>query len=180
MSAATIPLRITVEEFLLRPERTDGYTEELVEGIVYVSPNAKPIHTNAAARVFKALLALEAQGFVVLGETACRLSEESLPNTDVCVFRKEDWTAAFESNQYPTHSPALVVEVHSPANRGHLNKKAGLYLEGGAEQVWIIYPQTRRIRVLSQEDEGDREVREGETVLFHGLAIFVSDLFLVA
>jgi hypothetical protein len=38
MSTATIPGRLTVDEFLSGPEREDGLQEELIEGDVLLSP----------------------------------------------------------------------------------------------------------------------------------------------
>ena len=174
MSTATLPHSVTVEEFLLRPLRTDGFQEELIEGEIYLSPNTKPIHSDIAARLFRRLLPLEQKGFTVLGQVACRLSDVSLPNTDVCVFRKEIWETAVATNEYPRQSPALVIEVHSPTNR-KLQRKAALYLEGDAEQVWIVYPKEQKVLVLDQE--GTREARTGESIEFSGLVISVSEIF---
>jgi hypothetical protein len=50
-----------------------------------------------------------------------------------------------------------------------------LYLEHGAEKVWIIYPKSRRVVVMTPDDI--REVREGETVDFEGITIPVSEIF---
>jgi Uma2 family endonuclease len=72
-------------------------------------------------------------------------------------------------------SPALAVELASPNQSRKLLKKAFLYLEHGAEQVWIAYPHKRIIQVLTSDDS--REAREGETVEFHGVVIPVSEIF---
>ena len=166
--------RCTVAEFLERPAREDGFCEELIEGEIYVSPNAKPLHNETVRRLERLLQPLEGSGFIVLGEVACRLSEKSLPNTDVAVIQEAIWSAALQNNEFIRQSPALVVEVHSPNNR-QLQHKAALYLEGGAEQVWIVYPNARRVRVLMQED--DYDVRSGETLEFAGLRIACDALF---
>jgi hypothetical protein len=50
-----------------------------------------------------------------------------------------------------------------------------LYLEYGAEQVWIAYPHNRVVQVWTADSS--REAREGETVEFHGMVIPVSEIF---
>lgn len=42
-------------------------------------------------------------------------------------------------------APELCVEVASPSNsRKELNEKVAAYLAAGAEEVWILYPQSKR------------------------------------
>jgi Uma2 family endonuclease len=174
MSTAVQPHGMTVEEFLERPERWDGNHEELIEGEIYVSPNNKPRHSEVVRRIERRLLPLEQQGFVVLGEVACRVTDSSLPNTDAAVVSREHWEAGGWDN-FLRESPALVVEVASPNQMRKLLTKAALYLEHGAEQVWIAYPQKRVVQVLTVD--GSREAREGETVEFHSIIIPVSEIF---
>jgi hypothetical protein len=84
---------MSVEEFLQRPELWDGNHEELIEGEIYVSPNAKPRHNVVVDRVQERLQPLKKQGFVVLGEVACQVNDSSLPNTDVAVIHQDRWEA---------------------------------------------------------------------------------------
>jgi Uma2 family endonuclease len=174
MSTAVQPHPMSVEEFLERPERWDGNHEELIEGEIYVSPNNKPRHNEVVRRIERQLLPLEQQGFIVLGEVACRVTDSSLPNTDAAVVSRERWEAT-GWDAFLRESPALVVEVASPNQTRKLLKKAALYLEFGAEQVWIAYPHKRVVQVLTSD--GNHEAREGETVEFHGVVIAVSEIF---
>lgn len=154
MSAALVNVpEITVEEFLRRPERTDGMQEELIDGEIVVSPNAKPVHNYVASRIFVALLPLEERGtYYVMGEVACRLTNKSLPNTDACVYLADVYDRAMDVDEYPVVSPVLAVEVASPSNR-RMHTKADLYLAGGAGQVWLVYPQSRTVTVLRPLEE---------------------------
>ena len=173
MSKASVSARLTVDEFLERSERWDGNHEELIEGEVYVSPNDKKGHNDLIERIREYLRPLRDRGFTVQGEIACRLTSDSLPNTDVAVILSERWNAV-DSNDYLREAPALAVEVASPGNR-QLQRKAALYLEHGAGQVWIVYPKTRRVRVLTPEDDFD--ARNSETIEFQGIYINLADLF---
>jgi len=45
-----------------------------------------------------------------------------------------------------TRSPELCIEVVSPSNsRKEMREKMAGYLEAGATEVWIVYPQSKRI-----------------------------------
>ena len=56
----------------------------------------------------------------------------------------------------------LSIEVASRSNTGEeLETKTQLYLEHGAEEVWILYPKTRTL-VVSNRNRVDR-ILEGET-----------------
>jgi len=47
-----------------------------------------------------------------------------------------------------TRAPELCVEVVSPSNsRKALREKVAAYLEAGAAEVWIVFPQSKRIEV---------------------------------
>ena len=173
MSTAAIPTLLTVEEFLERPERWDGNYEELIEGEIYVSPNVKKRHNDVVDRMMECFRPLRDRGYVVLGEVACRVTSRSLPNTDVAVIRRERWDAV-KDDDFIRESPCLVVEVASPGNR-QLRRKACLYLEHGAEQVWVVYPKTRTVLVMTPDS--DREARSGESMEFQGLSVAVDAIF---
>src|SRR4051812_22673772 len=174
MSTAVQPHPITVEEFLDRPVRWDGNHEELIEGEIYLSPNNKPRHNLIVDMIQERLQPLKNQGFVVLGEVACRVTDSSLPNTDVAVIRRDRLDVNGLDN-FLRESPALAVEVASPKQTRKLLLKAALYLEHGAEQVWIVYPDKRGVQFLTADCS--RECRENETVEFHGIVIPVAEIF---
>ena len=68
----------------------------------------------------------------------------------------------------------MVIEVRSPSNR-QLGRKASLYLEHGAEAVWIVYPKRRTVVIYDQD--GVREIRQNEQAIFRGVAVEVAALF---
>lgn len=52
---------------------------------------------------------------------------------------------------YPK-SPELCIEVVSPSNSvKELNEKRAAYLAAGAHEVWIVYPQSKRIEFYTSE-----------------------------
>lgn len=164
---------VTVEEFLARPDREDGQREELIEGEIVLSPEPKPLHAQIVGRLRDALAPLKQQGFVIEGPFGCQLPD-SLPGPDLGVMRAERWQEAVRNDAYPEGSPDLVIEVQSPSNR-QLGRRASLYLEQGAEAVWIVYPKRRTIVVYDQD--GVREARQNEQLDFHGVTVEVSAIF---
>ncbi len=51
-----------------------------------------------------------------------------------------------------TRAPELCVEVASPSNsRKELNEKVTAYLEAGAEEVWLLYPQSKRCELYGRQ-----------------------------
>jgi Uma2 family endonuclease len=172
MSAASQP--ITLDDFLARPEREDGLREELIEGEIVLSPGPKPLHAQIIRKLREALMPLEAQGYVVAGDFSVMLTPQSMPWPDLGVVNQEAWDDAIRRDSYTTGSPALVIEVRSPSNR-RLGQKATLYLENGAEAVWIVNPKRRTVVVY--DNEGVREARENEQVAFRGVIIEVDRIF---
>jgi len=166
-----------LEEFIARPPRDDDQREELIEGELIVSPGAKVSHADVVRRLHQRLVTLEEEGFVISNDFSCILRPHSMPVPDLAVVARKRWDEAARADAWLEGAPELVIEVSSPSNR-KLFRKATLYLEYGAEQVWLIYPKTRTVTICTTE--GTAEARLGESVAFHGVTVRVSDIFTVA
>ncbi len=171
--SAILQQSISLEEFLSRPDRIDGRREELIEGELVLSPEPKPSHAEIIHRLHTALAPLENVGFVIRGGFSLTLSPDSAPGPHLAAIRTERWEKAIHSDAYPEGSPELVIEVRSPSNR-QLGRKASLYLEHGAEAVWID-PKPRTVVIYDQD--GVREIRENEQATFRGVTVEVAALF---
>jgi Uma2 family endonuclease len=172
---ATTTTLLTVDEYLKLPPREDDLRDELIEGEIVLSPSAKPLHARVVRRITKLIEPVEALGYEIGTDFGCRLGEHSLPGPDIGVVQAERWNNIPE-DEYLIGSPELVVEIFSPSNRkALLAQKAGLYLQHGAEAVWIVYPKRRTVMV--HDAEGEFEARLGETVTFHGVTIPMSSIF---
>lgn len=171
---ATLTL-LSIEEYLEMPPREDGLKDELIEGEIVLSPSAKPLHARIAATLFELLQPLRSLGHARAMEFGCILGSHSLPGPDLAAIRAERWTNVGE-DEYLSGSPELVVEVFSPSNRkGLMEQKAALYLQQGAEAIWVVHPKKRTVMV--HDADGQSEVRCGETLEFHGVVIPVSSIF---
>jgi Uma2 family endonuclease len=164
---------LTLEQFLIRPDRDDGELEELIEGQVIVSPGAKVSHAAIVRRLHASLEELEQQGYVAANNFACILGR-SMPIPDLAAVRRDRWQSAADRDEWLMGAPELVIEVSSPSNR-KLHRKAEAYLEHGAEQVWIVYPNTLTVTVITPD--GTAEARMGEAVEFGGVRVQVESVF---
>jgi Uma2 family endonuclease len=77
--------------------------------------------------------------------------------------------------------PDLVVEVVSPNDKAEdVEDKVEMWFDGGAQQVWVIYPAKRRVVVHLASGEA-RKLRVGDTLtggdLIPGFEVPVADLF---
>ena len=171
MSTAVL---LTLEEFLARPEREDSQREELIEGELILSPGAKVSHAEIVERLRERLQPLKEQGFAVSNDFACVLPSSSVPNPDLAAVRRERWDEAVRTDDWLLEAPELVVEVSSPSNR-KLHHKAALYIEHGAEQVWVVYPRRRTVSIFTVD--GTAEARIGEALEFHGVSVPVAEIF---
>ena len=172
MSAAVELL--SLQEFLARPDRQDNQREELIDGELIVSPGAKVSHAALVGRLRASLALLEQRGYVLANDFACVLGGRSMPIPDLAAVRKDRWQSAADNDEWLDGSPELVIGVASPSNR-KLHRKAEGYLEHGAEQVWIVFPGTQTVTVVTAE--GTTEARMGETVEFHGVRVEVALIF---
>jgi Uma2 family endonuclease len=170
------PRYLTLDEFMARPDREDDQREELLEGELVVSPGPKVRHADIVWRLRRSLALLEETGaFVIANDFSCVLRPRSMPIPGLGVVRREPWEQALRDDTWLEGAPALVIEVSSPSNRSRtLMRKAGIYLDHGAEQVWIVYPKSRSVAVLTAEET--REAREGEMLEFHGVRVPVSNV----
>jgi Uma2 family endonuclease len=75
---------------------------------------------------------------------------DTLRAPDVCFVRKERWAAA---KKFFEGAPDVVVEVLSASNRPKdIARNVRDYLGAGAQQVWLVDPDSKTIDVHTQAD----------------------------
>jgi Uma2 family endonuclease len=75
-------------------------------------------------------------------------------------------------------SPALAIEVASDSNTAaQLDLKMELYFAHGAEEVWVVFPQTCRVRAHFPDGHSETLARELQSALFPGWSAALSSIF---
>jgi Uma2 family endonuclease len=152
MATTREPL-VTAEE-LGTPAYADRIVE-LVDGRVVEMSPAFCDHGDLVARILEALVAWNLAyrlGVVLTAETGFVLKRnpDTLRAPDVCFVRKERWAAA---KKFFEGAPDVVVEVLSASNRPKdIARKVRDYLGAGAQQVWLVDPDSKTIDVHTQAD----------------------------
>jgi|SRR5579871_1179977 len=142
MSTTTL---LTWEQFL-ELEETPG-KQELLDGELISLPPAKLNHTDIALAIFR-LLDAASHGYRVRIEAGFRLRRGWLqPDVSVCRSDQE------VKDGWLQGAPVIPIEVVSPSNRpAHIDKKIDVYLEEGAVEVWVVYPENRSMKVFRKEN----------------------------
>lgn len=104
-------------------------------GQIIMSPLPAPSHGSKQSRIAHLLRNLMKSGEVI---TECPIStSEGVKGADVAWCSDEIWQRLAGANCF-TECPELAVEVVSPANtKREIEEKKALYLEAGAQEVWI-------------------------------------------
>jgi Uma2 family endonuclease len=127
---------ITEEEFLNLPDRPGK--RELLDGELIELPPAKHSHSVISKRFVRRLESILDDSRVWI-ETAFQLGKDRWLIPDISV----SWPDQAVINDWFQGAPMLAIEIASRGNTAEeIDRKAGLYLESGAAEVWVVYPKT--------------------------------------
>jgi Uma2 family endonuclease len=175
MSTRTLQTFEQFEQF-----QDDGMKHELLKGEHIVLPPAKSRHSSIQHNLLHLLRPYVKQHQLgdVRIETGFKLSSDTWLQPDVSFLRSTQIQAA-DPDGYFEGSPAIAIEVVSDSNTpAKLNLKMEQYFAHGSEEVWIVYPETRNVR-MNYQDGSSKTVAEGDlqSDLFPGWSIPVESLF---
>jgi Uma2 family endonuclease len=168
---------LTVDQFEQYPD--DGNKHELLRGEHIVLPPPKSIHSNVQHKLLRAI-----QPYVdahrlgdVRIEAGFKLSADTWVQPDVSFLRKTQIEAA-DPDGYFEGSPALAIEVASESNTAaQLDLKMELYFAHGAEEVWVVFPQTRRVRAHFPDGHSETLAELLHSAMFPGWSAPVAGIF---
>jgi len=139
-----------------------GKIELDVWGCILVSP-ASNLHALLQGQMIQRLSKL---GGEALAEASVS-TEIGILVTDVAWMSSATAASLGTRPPYPL-APDLCIEIVSPSSsRKEVDDKTAAYLGSGAREVWVVYPQTRRIEWFSPEGKLDHPTLAMDTeVLF--------------
>ena len=176
MSARTLQ---TFEQF--EQYHDDGMKHVLLKGEHIVVPPPKFRRTRFQQRIQDALRPYVRDRGIgeVHIEAGFKLSPNSWLQPDLSVVRTAQLDVS-RTADYLLGGPAIAIEVASESNTAaQLDAKMDLYFAHGSEEVWVVYPERRTIRVhrpdgTSRTVEANAEVRSD---VLPGWSVAVDSLF---
>ena len=148
MVTATVTEGISLEDFLANPPEH----MEWVDGQLVEKTGMTLRHSRIQGRLVRYWGNYKdesGQGGDVFVELPCRTSKQGR-RPDVAYLTAELLAQFGEASALP-QSPPLVGEIASPDDSAEdLFAKVQEYLESGCEEVWLVFPESRRVLVLIQ------------------------------
>ncbi|HUI79404.1 MAG TPA: Uma2 family endonuclease [Bryobacteraceae bacterium] len=171
--------RLTFEEFEQMPDQPGK--QELLDGELIELPPAKSRHNRIARRIYHRLQAIVTElharneapqlGEVCL-EMGYRLKSHGWLQPDVSIAH-----AGQQETDYLLESPALAVEVISNEKiADHIDKKIKLYLDNGAFEVWVLYPNQRHMWIYKSGPIGELHSGSFPSKLLAGQTIDLAEI----
>ena len=174
MSARTL---LSFEQFERFPD--DGMKHELLQGEHIILPPPKLRHTKVQQKLSDALRPYvhERKLGEINIEAGFKLSSDTWLQPDVAFVRTEQIQRA-DPDAYYDGAPAIAIEVASDSNTAaQLDLKMEQYFAHGSEEVWVVYPATRKISVHYPDGHSQTFTGELRSELLPGWSLAVSSLF---
>ncbi len=143
MATKTNP--ITVEQYENSFEGCPGWRDELINGRIVMTPDAKPLHQQIQRNIQRALeAACEGTEYIVNGNSNIKFPDlHSMPSPDVFVVPTSKWEEAMRAGVYLDTTPLLTVEILSPDQ--DISEKVEIYLKAGVGALWIVDPKNKTV-----------------------------------
>lgn len=140
--------KLTEEEFMRLPD--DGRKYELVDGEAKEVP-ASVKHDVIGVEIATRLKPLVADIASVAGSKAgFRMVSGNIRSPDVSVIFKQSLPEGKLPEGFGDRAPDIAIEIVSPhEDMPDLMRKIGEYFESGAQQVWLVFPEDRRVIVYN-------------------------------
>jgi Uma2 family endonuclease len=160
----------TYEDLFSLPD--DGRRYEIIEGELYEMPAPNWDHAVTVMNLILLLApVVQALGGRVLTAPLDVFFDGANPvQPDVVVLLPE--SAAIGAGRGVDGVPDLLVEVLSPANRGHdLLTKRALYARAGVREYWIVDPAGRAVEVLTLDSDAfhTEQIASGDNAVISSL-----------
>ena len=148
----------TFEDLFSLPD--DGRRYEIIEGELYEMPAPNLVHATVVMNCIALLLPivsyLDGRLFTAPLDVFFQGADPVQPDIVVIL---PGWSGNLPLRG-PEGAPDLLIEVLSPANRGHdLLTKRALYARAGVREYWIVDPASRAVEVLTLDRDAFHTVQ---------------------
>lgn len=175
--------RLTLTDYEALPDDADY---EIIDGILYVAPSARPRHQVVAAKLTAALVTwtAAAESGTVVPEADLVVDERNTYISPDIMFFAGDRFTQIDPDEMIRIIPDLVVEILSPSTESRdLVAKRDLFERLGVRHYWIADARAKAIREHTLGEDGryvDRVVHAGtmfEPESFPGLRLDLRRVF---
>lgn len=175
--------RLTLEDYEVLPDDADY---EIIEGVLYVSPRARPGHQVVAGRLttLLSIYLIGAQGGIVIPDGDLIIdAENTYISPDIMYFTAEHY-AQINPREFIWVIPDLIVEILSPGTERYDRvTKRNLYARLGVPHYWIAdqMNQTSEENVLGPDGHYQSRIVQAPEIfvpaLFPGFQIDLGQVF---
>jgi Uma2 family endonuclease len=170
---------MTEEEFLRLPD--DGRKYELIDGEIREVLATFEHDTIGANIIARLMPAARGKGVLASSQAGFRMTGGNIRCPDVSFTRKSRLPDGKPNKGFGDAAPDLCVEIISPSeDRKDMQRKIQEYFDAGAEQVWLLFPETREAIVYTSPTESKALAPEDEidaADILPGFRCAVGDLF---
>ncbi len=148
MAIATVTESFSLEDFMANPPEN----MEWVDGQLVEKMGMTVKHSRVQGKLvlyWGNHITQSGQGGEVVVELPCRTLKQGR-RPDVSYLTAELVAQFGEAGALP-QSPPLIAEIASPTDSAEdLFAKASEYLESGCAEVWLVFPESRRVLLITQ------------------------------
>ena len=172
---------ITEDELMRLPK--DGRKWEMEEGRLMEVPTGIK-HEEIGMNLILMLGAFSrGHGILTGGQGGFRMTDGNIRAPDVSYTRKERFPGGHSPDGFADLAADLCVEIISPSERKvSMSRKVREYFDGGAVQVWHIFPEQQEVVVFTSPTETQTLGADGTLDaggILPGFSCRVSDLFIL-
>jgi Uma2 family endonuclease len=136
--------KLTEAEFMRLPD--DGRKYELVDGQAKEVPTSF-LHGVLGMRLaFSLMPHLSDKAYFTGAQAGYRTASGNIRVPDVGVIFKQSLPEGKLPDGFGDRAPDLAIEIVSPSeDMPDLLRKVGEYFESGAQEMWLLFPETQRV-----------------------------------
>jgi Uma2 family endonuclease len=136
--------KLTEAEFMRLPD--DGRKYELVDGEAKEAPTSLKHGVIGMRLAFSLMPHLQDTAYCTGAQAGYRMASGNICVPDVGVIFKQSLPEGKLPDGFGDRAPDLAIEIVSPTkDMPDLLRKVGEYFESGAQEVWLLFPETQRV-----------------------------------
>lgn len=170
---------ITEEELMRLPR--DGRKWEMEEGRLMEVPTQFFHDAIGINLILMIGPQARGKGFTSSGQAGFHTEDDSIRAPDISYTRKERIPGGVPPHSFGVNTPDLCVEIISPSERpSQMSRKVQEYFDGGAVQVWHVFPERQEVVVFTSPAETQTLGADGildTGGILPGFSCQVKDLF---